>query len=95
VEHDYLKDGFAAKNNAGELYADGLTVSFLRSMEDVTDQILSAVPLVLSEIQREQAIDSLSNKLIQQYENDPFTRARVVPFYSRNRYYVVLYDVFP
>lgn len=94
VEHDYLKDGFAAKNNAGELYADGLTVSFLRSMEDVTDQILSAVPLVLSEIQREQAIDSLSNKLIQQYENDPFTRARVVPFYSRNRYYVVLYDVF-
>ncbi len=94
VEHDYLKDGFAAKNNAGELYADGLTVSFLRSMEDVTDQILSAVPLVLSEIQREQAIDSLSNKLIQQYENDPFTRARVVPFYARNRYYVVLYDVF-
>jgi len=94
VEHDYLKDGFAAKNNAGELYADGLTVSFLRSMEDVTDQILSAGPLVLSELQREQAIDSLSNKLIQQYENDPFTRARVVPFYARNRYYVVLYDVF-
>ena len=94
VEHDYLKDGFAAKNNADELYADGLTVSFLRSMEDVTDQILSQVPLVLSEIQRELAIDSISEELIKVYEEDPFTSARVVPFYSRNRYYVVLYDLF-
>ena len=94
VEHDYLKDGFAAKNNADELYADGLTVSFLRSMEDVTDQILSQVPLVLSEIQRELAIDSISEELIKVYEEDPFTSARVVPFYSRNIYYVVLYDLF-
>jgi hypothetical protein len=94
VEHDYLKDGFAAKNNADELHADGLTVSFLRSMEDVTDQIAPKVPLVLSEIQRELAIDSISEELIKKYEDDPFTTARVVPFYSRNKYYVVLYDVF-
>lgn len=94
VEHDYLKDGFAAKNYADELYADGLTVSFLRSMEDVTDQIAPKVPLVLSEIQRELAIDSISDELIKKYEDDRFTTARVVPFYARNRYYVVLYDVF-
>jgi hypothetical protein len=94
VEHDYLKDGFAAKNYGDELYADGLTVSFLRSMEDVTDQIAPKVPLVLSEIQRELAIDSISDELIKKYEDDRFTTARVVPFYARNRYYVVLYDVF-
>jgi len=57
VEHDYLKDGFATKNNAEELYADGLTVSFLRSMIDVTDSIVPKVPLVLSELQRELTID--------------------------------------
>jgi hypothetical protein len=94
VEHDYLKNGFAAKNNADELYADGLTVSFLRSMEDVTDQVVPHAPLVLSEIQRELVIDSISNELISKYENDPFTAARVVSYYSRNKYYVVLYDVF-
>ncbi|HBG53159.1 MAG TPA: peptidase S46, partial [Rikenellaceae bacterium] len=94
VEHDYLKDGFAAKNNADELHADGLTVSFLRSMVDVTDQIVPHLPLVLSEIQRELAIDSLSNELIKAYESDPFTAARVVPYYARNKYYVVLYDLF-
>lgn len=94
VEHDYLKDGFAAKSMEEELHADGLTISFLRSMEDVTDRILPYVPPVLSEVQMELAIDSISNELIKEYENDPFTSARVVPFYSRNKYYVVLYDVF-
>ncbi|WP_298647074.1 S46 family peptidase [uncultured Proteiniphilum sp.] len=94
VEHDYLKDGFAAKYQSDELPADGLTVSFLRSMTDVTDQIIPHVPSVLSEIQRERAIDSLSTALIAEYEEDPFTHARIVPFYSRNKYYVVLYDEF-
>jgi len=94
VEHDYLKDGFAANKSADELYADGLTVSFLRSMTDVTDRIVPNVPLVLSEIQRELAIDSISNELIREYEDDPFTLVRVVPFYSRNKYYMAIYDVF-
>ena len=71
VEHDYLKDGFAAKNMEEELYADGLTIAFLRSMEDVTDKILPHIPPVLSEIQMELAIDSLSNELIKEYEYDP------------------------
>ncbi|MDD3787612.1 MAG: S46 family peptidase [Petrimonas sp.] len=94
VEHDYLKDGFKADSFRDELPADGLTVSFLRSMEDVTNQILPKVPSVLSEVQRELAIDSLSNLLMEKYENDPFTTARVVPFYSGNKYYMVVYDVF-
>ncbi len=80
VEHDYLRDGFAAANKSDELYADGLTVSFLRSMEDVTERIAPHLPSVLNEIQRELTVDSISNELIREYENDPFTRARVVPF---------------
>ncbi|HHU97951.1 MAG: S46 family peptidase [Bacteroidota bacterium] len=94
VEHDYLKNGFVAQNQSDELPVDGLTVSFLRSMEEVTDRFLPHLPSVLSEIQRELTIDSLSNELIKEYENDPFTRARVVPFFAGNRYYVVLYDLF-
>lgn len=94
VEHDYLKNGFKANNFQEELYADGLTIQFLRSMEDVSDQILSQVPSVLSEIQRENAIDSIGEQLIEQYENDPFTSARIIPFYAGNKFYKVIYDVF-
>lgn len=75
VQADYLKDGFKADAFKDELYSEGLTVSFLRSMEDVTDKILSKVPSVLSEVQRANAIDSLSNLLITEQEKNPFTTA--------------------
>ncbi|MGI6572534.1 MAG: S46 family peptidase [Fermentimonas sp.] len=94
VERNYLKDGFVAQNQSEELPVDGLTVSFLRSMEEVTDRFIPHLPSVLSEIQRELTIDSLSNELIKEYENDPFTHAQVVPFFAGNRYYVILYDLF-
>ncbi len=94
VEHDYLKNGFAAKAHDQELYADGLTISFLRSMEDVTDQILPKVPSVLGEVQRYLFIDSLSNEIIESQEKDPFTSVRIIPFYTGNKYYKVVYDVF-
>lgn len=94
VEHDYLKDGFAAKDMKSELAADGLAISFLRSTKDVTNDILSKIPSVLSEIQRQRAIDSISSELTKEYENDQFAQARVVPFYAGNKYYMVVYDVF-
>ena len=84
VEADYLKNGFKADNLQQELYADGLTISFLRSMEEVTQQILPKVPSVLSEVQRELAIDSISDELLKQYDDDPFTSVRIIPFYSGN-----------
>ncbi len=94
VEHDYLKDGFKADTHQDELYADGLSIQFLRSMEDVTKEILAQVPEGLSEIQRSNAIDSISDILIESYEDDPFTSANIIPFYSGNKYYKVIYDVF-
>lgn len=94
VEHDYLKDGFAATDRNSELAADGLVVSFLRSTKDVTDEIFSQIPSVLSEVQRQRAIDSVSNVLTKEYENNQFAQARVVPFYAGNKYYMVVYDIF-
>lgn len=94
VEHDYLKDGFAAAQKSDELPSEGLTVQFLRSMDEITDQILPKVPLVLSEIQRNQLIDSLTNEILNAYEDDPFVSARIIPFYNGNKFYKVVYDVF-
>ena len=94
VEHDYLKDGFAAAQKSEELPSEGLTVQFLRSMDEITDQILPKVPLVLSEIQRNQLIDSLTNEILNAYEDNPFVSARIIPFYNGNKFYKVVYDVF-
>jgi hypothetical protein len=56
VEHDYLKDGFWAMTKEEELSNPGLTVTFLISIEDVTDQILANVKEGMSETDRTSAI---------------------------------------
>ena len=43
VEHDYLKNGFWAMNRKEELPAPGLTVTFIRHIEEVTAQVLKGV----------------------------------------------------
>lgn len=94
VEHDYLKDGFASHAFAQELPAEGLTVSFLQKTEDITDYVTSTILPEDSEEEREAKIDSLSKVYLQQYKGNEFLRAQVVPFYSRNKFYVVVYEVF-
>jgi hypothetical protein len=42
-EHDYLRDGFWAKNYGEELLAPDMTASFLVRMEDVTKDVLGVV----------------------------------------------------
>ncbi|MDD2244419.1 MAG: S46 family peptidase [Dysgonamonadaceae bacterium] len=94
VEHDYLKDGFAAKSFADELPAEGLNVSFLRSTKDVSDEMNKHLPSVLSETQRGVVIDSISKILTKPYAGSEFVRAQVIPFYTGNKFYMVIYDVF-
>ena len=43
LEHDYLTNGFWAMSRKEELPNPGLTVTFLKRMEDVTDKVLAGV----------------------------------------------------
>lgn len=94
VEHDYLKDGFVSQNFEEELPAMGLTVSFLKSTENITEFVTKDVTADDSEEQRDAKIDARSKEYLKQYENDPFIQAQVIPFYAGNKYYVVIYEVF-
>lgn len=94
VEHDYLKDGFVSHSFAEELPAEGLSVAFLQKTEDITAFVTSTVLPDDSEAVREKKIDSLSNVYMERYEKSPYLRAQLVPFFSRNKFYVVVYEVF-
>lgn len=43
LEHDYLTDGFWAKNKSEELSNPGLSVQFLVKMEEVTSEVMRGV----------------------------------------------------
>lgn len=94
VEHDYLKDGFVSQSNGEELYTEGLAVSFLQKTEDVTDKVMKGISDNISEYDRYVIIDSLSQEILAPYKDNEFLNARIIPFYTGNKYYLVVYEVF-
>ncbi len=55
LDHDYLTNGFWAMSRQEELPNPGLTVTFLKRMEDVTDKVLSGVNDKMTGDEREKA----------------------------------------
>lgn len=94
VNHDYLKNGFVSQSFDEELPAEGLTVSFLQSVEDITSFVTKTIEDGDNEDIRNAKIDSLSKEFLKKYDDNQFISARVVPFYSHNKYYAIVYEVF-
>ncbi len=94
VEHDYLKDGFVANEKSKELPIPGLSVQYLRSIEDVTDKVEAAVAGITDEMTRLRKIGAVLKELAESYSTDKHTSAQVYPFYENNVYYLIIYDVF-
>lgn len=94
VEHDYLKDGFVSTTLNQELPCKGLEVLFLKKTEDVTKEVLKGVKDSDSDDQRQEKIESAKAKLLEQYSSQPHVKALVQAFYSQNKYFLIVYDVF-
>ena len=95
VEHNYLKDGFWAMNTGEELYAEGLTVSFLESFTDVTDQVEKALKKSKTQEDKAKALDKLQDKLCKKAGcDDKFIVGQLTSFYGGNTYYFIVYKIF-
>ena len=95
VEHNYLKDGFWAKNREEEIPAPGLRVIFMERMTDVTKDVLSVLDTCTTEESRMET----ENKLIREWgekvkEENPNTTGRLYSMYGGNQYYLVVYKVY-
>lgn len=92
VEHDYLRDGFWAMTRDEELPNEGLTVSFLERMDDVTGRILEGCTQSMTERQRDSVIKANSEALIKEATADgKGLRATVEAMYYGNQYFLFLY----
>ena len=94
VEHDYLKDGFVSQSNEAELPVPGLNVRYLRETVDVSERINSEIASCPSEYERMLAADSIGQAICDSIGDSPFLTADVVPFYSDNKYFLVVYNVY-
>ncbi len=92
VEHDYLTNGFWAKDKTEELPNDGLSVTFLKRMEDVTDRVLKGI----SEDTKGRA-DSIQKNIkaiIKKATDSTHYIANVKPFFGGNQYFLSVNEVF-
>ena len=90
VEHDYLKDGYWAMNRNEELPCQGLTVTFLEYMQDVTSVMNKAMKKG-----GEEAVAKAADELMEQAEKqNPYCTARVTSFYNSNVYYLIVYKIY-
>ena len=97
VDHDYLRDGFVSQSFAEELPIEGLTVSYLSSIRDVTKEILAQLKKPKDEIDRLSQIQKICQALEiaegKRLKNE-HKRIQVRPYYANNKYYLITYDVF-
>ena len=94
VKNDYLNDGFWAMSRQEELSNEGLTASFLMSIEDVTERVLADISLEMSEKERDKKIKEISKKIVEETTKDTHYNARVKSFFGGNDYYLLTYETF-
>ena len=93
VEHDYLRDGFWAKDYSEELPAD-MTASFLIRMEDVTADVLGVVTDDMDWQARGKAINAKIKELQEAASEDGKYNPVIKGFFEGNEYYMFVYQVY-
>lgn len=91
VEHDYLTNGFWAMTKAEELPIEGLSVSFLERVENVTEKMNAAIA---AEGDREAAIEMETGKMEEAASEGGKYRAEVKPMFASNEFYLFVYKVY-
>ena len=91
VDHDYLQNGYWAMNRDQELPAQGLSVTFLESFTDVTNQVTEAIGKAVTPEERQKNIDVISKVLCDKAVGDnKFIQARVATMYGGNAFYLIV-----
>ncbi|TAJ15765.1 S46 family peptidase [Marinilabiliaceae bacterium JC017] len=94
VKHDYLTNGFWAMSQEEELVNPGLTVTFLKRMEDVTTQVLEGVTDQMSLKERDSVIVKNMTAIKKAAIKDTHYKAVLKPFFHNNQYFLFVNEVF-
>lgn len=94
VEDNILQNGFWAMTKDQEKPNPGLTARFLVRIEDVTEQLKSALNDTMDETLRNQKIREISSQIEKKSIEGTHYIARVAPFFEGNAFYLYVYEDF-
>ncbi len=91
VEHDYLQDGYWAMNRQQELPSAGLSVTFLESFQEVTNEVAGAVEGATTPADKQKAFEAIIKDLTSKAVGDnKYLQAKVTSMYGENAYYLIV-----
>ena len=88
LDHNYIRDGFWASNNADEIPNPGLFVTFIVRIEDVSKQVLNGVTTSMSESERQSTVDKNIAELRKNTRKEVYQDSFIRPFFEGNQYYL-------
>tara|TARA_B100000902_G_scaffold365033_1_gene385622 strand:+ start:86788 stop:88980 length:2193 start_codon:yes stop_codon:yes gene_type:complete len=90
IDNDYLENGFWAMDRDQELPNEGLFVSFLVSIEDVTEKVLTDLGEVDQSV-RNFKLQSIFKNIVNEKIEGTNYNARVKSFFGGNEFYLMTY----
>jgi hypothetical protein len=94
VENNYLEEGFWAMSYKEELPNPGKSVTFLISIEDVTDKVLAQVRNDMDEEERSKIISSVTSELEKEAKKDTHYETFVRSFFNANQFHLFVTETF-
>jgi len=94
LEHDYLTNGFWAMSDKEELPNEGLTVTFLVRMEDVTSKVLKGVSDNMEDEDREKLIEENIKAVEEKAGEGNDYKIKVKSFFYGNQYFLFVQKVY-
>ena len=93
-DQDYFANGFWAMNMREEIPCKGLTVTFIRKMENVTGKILKGISNTMPDAERDAMIATRITATEQEFRDITHLDAQIKPYFSGNQYWVAITETF-
>lgn len=94
VEHDYLADGFWAYKMEDELPNEGLTVTFMVKIEDVTALVLEGTTSLTNEAEKQKKIQENITALTNSLPKENWQENKIRTFFEGNQYMLFVTETF-
>ncbi len=94
LDHDYLTNGFWAMSREEELPNPGLSVTFLKRMEDVTEKVMNGVTDGMDNKKRDELLNSNIAQIVKDAVEGTGYTAFVRPFYMGKQYFLFVNESF-
>lgn len=94
LDNNYIRDGFWARNFAEEIPNQGLFVTFIVRIEDVSKQVLTGVTKGMAEKDRQAQIEKNMAQVKGAAKRESYQDAFVRAFFEGNQYYMFVTETY-